>query len=156
MGPMTPKSREGARFVLTFIDDYSRFASVYLLKAKSEVITRFMEYKALVEKQTGAKVRCVRTDNGGEYTSKQFASFCAKNGIVHRTSAPYTPHQNGLAMNRTLAEMARSMLHHRQIDRELCGEAICIAAHIVNRLPNTGRSSTALYEVFTGVKPDLS
>lgn len=57
----------------------------------------------------GAKIKCVRTDNRGEYTSKRFNKFCAHNGIIRQTNAPYTPQQNGLAerMNRTIMMLAR-------------------------------------------------
>ncbi|KAE8959632.1 hypothetical protein PF011_g30361 [Phytophthora fragariae] len=69
MGPMKPQSQGGARFVVTFVDDYSRYVHAYLIKAKSEVFARFKEYKALVEAQTGRRIRCVRSDNGGEYVN---------------------------------------------------------------------------------------
>lgn len=77
---------------------------------------QFVRFKQLAETQLQRKVKCIRTDNGGEYTSKQFTSFCFNQGIVHLTTAPYSTQQNGLAerMNRTIVEMARSMLHHMQ------------------------------------------
>lgn len=158
MGPMKPLSKGGARYVVTFVDDYSRFVHIYLMKAKSEVFSRFQEYKQLVETQTGCKIRCLRSDNGGEYVNKRFEELFVAYGIVHQTSTPHTPQQNGLAerMNRTLVEMARSMVYHRGLDRGWWGEAVCTAAYIVNRVPNTARPQSTPLEVFTGVKPDLS
>lgn len=97
MGPMDPKSRGNACYVLTFIDDFTRFVWIYLLKSKAEVQARFADFVQLMETQIGVKVKCIRTDNGGEYTSGRFNAFCANNGIVHQTSSPYTPQQNGLA-----------------------------------------------------------
>ncbi|GMF31517.1 unnamed protein product [Phytophthora fragariaefolia] len=137
MGPMKPTSMGGARYVVTFIDDFSGFA--------------------LAETQTGCKLKCVRSDNGGEYTSKRFNRFCALNGIVHQTSAPYSPQQNGLAerMNRTLVEMARAMMHYMEVDRQWWDEAVMTAAHIVNRVPKTARRDKSPLEVLTGVQPVL-
>lgn len=66
MGPMNVKSAGGARYVLTFIDDYSRYTVVYFLKAKSEVMDKFKLYKTFAENQFGRSLQCIRTDNGGE------------------------------------------------------------------------------------------
>ena len=102
MGPMNPKSKGGALYVLTFIDDYSRFVYVYLLAAKSQVFERFKAFRAMVETQTDCKIKCIRIDNGGEYTNHRFNKHCADLGIIHQTSVPYNPQQNSLAerMNR--------------------------------------------------------
>ncbi|GMF25303.1 unnamed protein product [Phytophthora fragariaefolia] len=158
MGPMKPQSHGGARFVVAFVDDYSRYVHVYLIKAKLEVFARFKEYKALVEAHTGRRIRCLCSDNGGEYVNKQFGDFIAAHGIVHQTSTPYTPQQNGLVMrmNRTLVEMARSMLYHRGMAREWWGDALRTAVYVTNRVPNTARPQSTPLEVFTGHKPDLS
>ncbi|GMF31059.1 unnamed protein product [Phytophthora lilii] len=112
MGPLKPKSKEGAQYIVTFIDDFSRFVQVYLIASKNLVFQRLVEFTALVKTQYRQRVKCIRTDNGGEYTSKRFDAFCRQEGIIHQTSAPYSPQQNGLAerMNRTLTEMARSIV----------------------------------------------
>ena len=111
MGPMNPKSKGGALHVLTFIDDYSRFVYVYLLAAKSQVFERFKAFRAMVETQTDCKIKCIRIDNGGEYTNHRFNKHCADLGIIHQTSVPYNPQQNGLAerIDLTLVEVDRSM-----------------------------------------------
>ncbi|GMF39904.1 unnamed protein product [Phytophthora fragariaefolia] len=132
MGPMNPQSHGGARFVVAFVDDYSRY--------------------------TGRRIRCLRSDNGREYGNNKFGDFFAAHGIVHETSTPYTPQQNGLAerMKRTLVEMARSMLYHRGMACEWWGEALRTAVYVTNRVPNTARPQSTPHEVFTGHKPDLS
>ena len=77
---------------------------------------KFLEWKALVEKSSGRKVKVFRTDNGGggggEYTSTEFENYLKKEGITHQLTVPKTPEQNGVAerMNRTLVESVRSML----------------------------------------------
>jgi len=96
-GPMKTTSRGGAQYFVTFIDDFLRKTHVYLLKAKGEVFDKFKEYKALVENQTGMKIKTFRSDNGGEFVYKKFDNFLHECGIERQTSAPYTPQQNGVA-----------------------------------------------------------
>ncbi|DBA04042.1 TPA: hypothetical protein N0F65_009389 [Lagenidium giganteum] len=91
MGPMNPVSKSGAKVSVAFIDDYSRYVHVYSMKSKGEVLIKFKEYKNLVENQTGRRIQTLRTDNGGEYTSRQFSQFLASCGIKHQKSAPYSP-----------------------------------------------------------------
>ena len=71
-GKIETKSLSGAEYFVTFIDDKSRFIWVYPLKHKSEVSKKSKEWKALVEKSSGMKVKVLRTDNGWEYISKEF------------------------------------------------------------------------------------
>jgi hypothetical protein len=75
--PMTRRSLSGCEYYLTFIDDYLRKTWIYFLKAKSEVFTRFQEFKALVENQSGKKIKVLQSDKGGEYSSRQSVDFCA-------------------------------------------------------------------------------
>ena len=81
-----------------------------MLKKKSDVFTVFKQFRALVENITGRTVKCLRTDNGGEFTSKQFDNYCKDAGIERHKTTIYTPQQNGVAerMNRTLLERAES------------------------------------------------
>ncbi|KAH9760757.1 Integrase catalytic domain-containing protein [Citrus sinensis] len=69
-------SMGGAKYMVTFIDDYSRRCWVYPIKKKSDVFPVFKEYKARVELESGKKIKCLRTDNGGEYTDGEFLAFC--------------------------------------------------------------------------------
>jgi len=87
---MKTTSMGGARYFLTFIDDFSRKVWAYMLKAKSECFEKFKEFKALVERQSEHNIKVLRSDNGGEYMSKQFGDFLKEHGIARQTSAPYT------------------------------------------------------------------
>jgi hypothetical protein len=69
-GPMSQKSLSGCEYYLTFIDDYSRKTWIYFLKAKSMVFAQFQEFRALVENQLGKRIKVLRSDNGGEYSSR--------------------------------------------------------------------------------------
>jgi hypothetical protein len=71
----------GAKYILTFIDDLSRFTWVYFLKNKSHVFEKFKEFRALDEKQCGQPIKCLRYDNGGEYVNRPFEEYLARSGI---------------------------------------------------------------------------
>lgn len=80
-GNAQTRSINGSLYYLTFIDDYSRYYWVYFLKEKFEVFSRFQEFKAMVENQTGRKIKVMRSNRGGEYMSSAFINFCKNHGI---------------------------------------------------------------------------
>jgi transposase InsO family protein len=80
-GPMSSPSLGGSLYYFIFIDDYSIICWIYFLKAKSDTIDKFKEYKAFIEKKTGKHIRIIRTDNGGDFESLQFEDFCKSVGI---------------------------------------------------------------------------
>ncbi|XP_055627599.1 uncharacterized protein LOC129769384 isoform X1 [Toxorhynchites rutilus septentrionalis] len=80
-GPMESESMGDSRYFLTFIDVASRKTVVYSLKSKEEVLESLQDYKALVENQTGQRIKRIRTDNGREYVNRNFRNFLRKEGI---------------------------------------------------------------------------
>ena len=72
------------RYVLCFVDDFSRKVFVYLLPTKDLVFDRFCEFKSMVETQTERKIKIMRTDNGLEFVNKRLYEFLRKYGIVHQ------------------------------------------------------------------------
>ena len=82
-GPMSITSLNNNMYFILFIDDYSRMTWVYFLKNKSQALSMFKKFKSMVETQSGQKIKVLRTDNGGEYISKEFSAFCSEAGIVH-------------------------------------------------------------------------
>ena len=129
----------GARYFLTFIDDFSRKIWVYLLKAKSEYFERFKEFKALAEKEVEANINVLKSDNGGEYTSNQFEAYLKAQGIAHQTSTLHTPQQNGVAerANRTIVKIARSMIYGQGLGLEFWAKVVMNAVYIRNRCPSS-------------------
>ena len=75
-GPMPSTYLSGYEYYVTFIDDYSRKTWIYFLKTKDEVFGKFKEFKALIENHLERRIKTLGTDNGREYTSKEFESFC--------------------------------------------------------------------------------
>lgn len=87
----------GSRYFVTFMDDYSRYIHVRFLQHKDEEFEAFRSYKAHAEKQTGRKIKAVRSDNGGEYISWEFQRYLDTERIVHQWTCPHTPQMNGRA-----------------------------------------------------------
>jgi transposase InsO family protein len=83
------------------------------MRAKDEVFSHFQEFKALVENETGGKIKVLRLENGGEYIGKAFKEFCAKAGIKKELTIPYNPQQNRVAewKNRAIVGVSRAMLY---------------------------------------------
>ena len=87
-------TRGGNRYIITFIDDFSKYKTVYLLKSKSDNFQNFLkEY----ENQFDRKIKRIRSDRSREYESSAFNSFVQSLGIIHETTAPYSPTSNGVA-----------------------------------------------------------
>ena len=125
-GPITPTSNSNKRYILIFIDDYSKKAWVYFLVEKSEALNFFKYFKTMVEKETGLFVKCFRTDRGGEFNSNEFNDFCKQSGIKRQLTTAYTPQQNGVAKrkNRTVMNVVRSMLSDKNIPKTFWPKAV--------------------------------
>ena len=95
--PMQVESKGGSKCMLSFTDDYSRYTTVYFIKSKSQALSKFEEYVNSVAKHTGQQilklnilaedgVKVLKSGNGGEYTSNNFARFCGEKGISLSTA----------------------------------------------------------------------
>ena len=158
-GPMPTESIGGHKYFVTFIDDYSRCCAVYFLKNKSEVPEKYKEFEARVSIDCDRGIGTLRSDNGGEYLSKEFESYLQGKGVRHELTVPYSPEQNGVAerMNRTLMESARSMMTHASLPDKYWAEAVEAAAYIRNRTLTTAlKGNKSPLEVWSGRKPDVS
>ena len=102
---------------MKFIDYYSRKVCIYLLKIKSDVFNVFKQFRALVENNTSRTIKCLRTDNGGEFSSKGFENYCKEVGIERHKTTVYTPQQNNVVkhMNMTLLERSRCMVNNAKL-----------------------------------------
>ena len=152
---MPVKSLAGSKYFVTFIGDRSRFTSVYFLKSKSEVFEKFKEFVAWTEDLTGKQVKILRSDNVGEYKSKEFDKFCKEQGIKHEFTIARTPQQNGVSerMNRTVIESARSMLQQGKMPPRFWAKAVYTALYLRNRCPTTAVKGSVPYEVLYENEP---
>ena len=157
-GPVNVPSVNKSRYVITFIDDFTRHVDTYLMAHKDEALDMFKLYLAKATAETGERMGILFTDNGGEYKCEGFRKFLREKQIHHNTTCPYTPESNGIAerMNRTLLEKARSMLTHSNLDRKYWGEAVNTAVHLTNRMPTSALGGKITpHEKWTGRTPDL-
>eukprot|EP00253_Pinus_taeda_P033589 PITA_33589 len=111
-GPSRKRSPRGEEYFILFIDEFSRMCWIGLMKHKDEAFEKFKSFKALVENESDHKIKCLKSDRGGEFTSNEFFDFCEEHGIRREFSTAKTPQQNGVVkrMNRTVQQMARAML----------------------------------------------
>ena len=108
------------------------------MKNKFDVFETFKKWKAMVEIETSLKVKCLRSDNGGEYIGGWFSEYCVAQEIKMEKTIPGTPQQNGVAerMNKTLNERARSMRLHAGLPKTFWVDAVSTAAYLINRGPS--------------------
>lgn len=155
-GPITPLSLNGEKYFQTITDDYSHFVKVYLLKQKSEAADNIINYVREINTQKGVKIKHIRCDNGGEFSSKYFKEYCVNKGIIIEYTRPYSPQQNGVAerLNRTLYNKARTILLESGLPKELWSEAIMCGAYQINRCPSMAINNQIPAQIYYG-KVDL-
>jgi transposase InsO family protein len=102
------------------------------LKVKSEVFNKFKELKELVENLSEKKIKILRSDNGGEFTSDEFKAFCKEVGIKREISTPYNPQHNGVVerKNLTIMEVVKAMVHDQDLPMHLWAEAARTAVYV--------------------------
>lgn len=133
-GPMHVNSMGGARYYVTFIDDYSRKVFVYIMKNKNQAFECFVKFKNFVENQLNKNIKILRTDNGTEFVNNNFSKLCESAGILHQKTCVYTPQQNGLSerCNRTIMERARCLLYDSKLPKNYWAEAVLTAVKLIN------------------------
>jgi transposase InsO family protein len=104
-------------YYVLFIDDHSRKTWIYFFKTKDGVLGRFEEFKSQVENLTERKIKVLRSDNGGEYTSMDFSDLCIEAGINRDHIVPYNPQHNGVAERKTrsIVEATKVMIHYQNL-----------------------------------------
>lgn len=152
-GPLTP-ARDGSLYFATFTDEASNYTVVVNLKKKSDTLKAFKDVLAWMERSSERKMKALRSDGGGEYSSHAFKGFLIEKGIEHIITAPGTPQDNGNAerKNRSLLETMRAQMKQAGMENNLWHLAIKAAVYIRNR---TGFPKTP-FERFIGSKPNVS
>ncbi|KAK1607550.1 hypothetical protein QYE76_031223 [Lolium multiflorum] len=156
-GPSHYDTLGGSKYGLVIVDDYSRYSWVFLLKSKDETHREFITFAKKAQRTYESEIKAIRTDNGTEFKNYTMQEFVDDEGIKHEFSAPYTPQQNGVVerKNRTIIEMARTMLSEFNSPHNFWGEAISTAVHYSNRLFLRPLHNKTPYELLTGNKPNV-
>ncbi|KAL0279471.1 UNVERIFIED_CONTAM: hypothetical protein PYX00_001019 [Menopon gallinae] len=155
-GPMKTESLGKSKYFVTFTDEKSRWTEVYFIRKKSQVLEKFKEFRAKMEKLTERKIKFLQSDNGTEYVNNEFDKYLKENGIQRRLSISYSPQQNGISerKNRTLLDMARCLLIQAGMKPSFWAEAVNTANYIRNRCPTSAQNSSP-YEILFGKQPYL-
>jgi hypothetical protein len=157
-GPFLVASTIKHRYYVIFVDDFSRKCWIFIMQKNDQTFSKFYEFKALVEKELGKKVKSLRRDNGGEYISNEFKDFCSREGIRRELIVPHNPQQNGVMerKNRMIVGATRVMLHDEGLPMNLWEEACNTAVYVQNCCPHRILGMSTPEEAFTGKKHDVS
>ena len=155
-GPMQTTGTAGARYSMNFVDEASGYCWLFFLRQKSSAYNAMESFLNMMEND-GKRVRYLRSDGGGEYTSGQVQGLLRRKGIKHEVTNPYSPHQNGKAErnNRSVMEVARCLLKHSGMPNVFWVEAMRLATWIRVRAPSRILNGKSPFEVWGGSKPNV-
>lgn len=155
-GPMSTESFGGSKFIAVFTDDLSGMIAAKPMKSKADIVEHVDNLITEVS-AAGHKIQRMRSDNAKEFISADMKKLMSKHTILQELLSPYCPQQNGRAerQNRTLVEMARSMLTSAKLPTALWSEAVNAAAQIRNMIPLERLDWKSPYEVWYGNKPSI-
>jgi transposase InsO family protein len=137
---------------MLLFDDYTRMIAICFLGKKSEAFDNFKIYKKMVENEMVSKIKCLRSGNGVEFTSKEFMDFYNKHGIKRQFSVARKPQQNGVVKrkNMIVQEMARTMLMDSKLTNIFWLHAMHTTIHIQNKLMLRNNNDKTPYELWKG------
>ncbi|SGZ01935.1 BQ5605_C033g11174 [Microbotryum silenes-dioicae] len=160
LGFVPEPDHQGRTVYLAIVDQHSCGRWVFPLSSKlSEgVIEAFNMFRTSVENMTGKKIRFVRSDNGGEFTSKMFETYFKTNGIIHERTAPYTPENNGQVerLNGSIMTTVKAMLHDANLPKTFWSYAMQAAVYLSNRTTVACLNRVTPYKIIFGKKPRVS
>ncbi|WVZ85101.1 LOW QUALITY PROTEIN: hypothetical protein U9M48_032056 [Paspalum notatum var. saurae] len=157
VGPARVASVGGKWYVLVVVDDFFRFSWVFFMEFKDDAFGFVRDLVLRLRNESHKALRAIRSDNGGEFRNSRFENFCRGLGLEHQFSSPHTPPQNGVVerKNRTLVEMARTMLDEHRTPRRFWAEAVNTACYIANRIFLRAFLGKISYELRFGWQPSV-
>jgi transposase InsO family protein len=119
-----------------------------VLGSKGETANVIRRAQATAEAECGRKLRVLCTDNGGEFTTTEFTSYCVDEGVQRHYSTSYSPQQNNIVewCNQTVVGMTWALLKQREMLAVFWGEAVVTTVYILNRSPTKALNSRTPYE----------
>uniref|UniRef100_A0A2N9GRJ3 Integrase catalytic domain-containing protein n=1 Tax=Fagus sylvatica TaxID=28930 RepID=A0A2N9GRJ3_FAGSY len=157
-GPAPFTTEGGSRYFVIFVDDYSRFTWIYLLKHRSDLVSIFQTFHKMIQTQFSRTIKVFRSDNAQEYHDKSFLSILDSNGTLPHYSCPYTSQQNGRAERklRHILDVVRTLLISASIPERFWGEAALTAVYTINRIPSPTTHKKSPFELLYDKIPDYS
>jgi transposase InsO family protein len=147
-------SISGSKYCLVIVNEYSRFTWVLFLQEKSQTLETLKKFLRWAQNEFGLGIKKIRSDNGTKFKNSQIEGFLEEEGIKHEFSSPYTTQQNSVVerKNRSLLDMARTMLYEYKTSDGFSVEAINTACYSINRLYLHRILKKTSYEHLTGKK----
>ncbi|EME43360.1 hypothetical protein DOTSEDRAFT_132297, partial [Dothistroma septosporum NZE10] len=160
------RTNRGSRYFISFIDNYSRYIEVDIIKSKSKAFRSFCAYKQRTENSTSNSVvnnerprlKVLKSDNALEFLTEEFEKLLEDSSIIRELSAPYCPEQNAIIErpNRTIMSKVRALLYEANLPKYLWGEAVLVAVFIYNYTLHASLGFKTPYELRYRTKPDLN
>ncbi|MBW0525433.1 hypothetical protein O181_065148 [Austropuccinia psidii MF-1] len=157
VGPITPPSISGFRYLLRIVDQSTFFKIIKFLKRKSESFDQFTIVINYMENQQDKKIKKLTSDRGGEFLNEQFKRLAENCGFIHIFSMPETPEHNGYAerCNPTILEKARCLMGTANLPNQYWAEAINTAVFLSNMSPTPFRGNKTPYQLWSNIPPRL-
>ncbi|XP_074356022.1 uncharacterized protein LOC141695694 [Apium graveolens] len=156
-GPSKVSNITDTHWFITFIDDHTRVSWVYVLKNKSNVAAQFKNLYSIIQTQFNANIQVLHSDNGTEYFNSILGDYLLSHGIIHKSSCVGTLQQNRIAerKNHHLLEVARALMFTKNVPKYFWGEAILMAAYLINRMPSRVLQYKTSLSILLTVYPNI-
>jgi len=150
IGPIKPVFIDGMKYILTFIDEFSRKSWIFPLKEKAEAINNILFFLKYINNQYENKIKFFKSDNGREYNNSKIKKYCRKNGIKKIYSPPYNPEDNGITerFNQTLINSTKTLLFWAKLSLDFWSFSIIYANFFYNITPKSSISNLIPNEIF--------
>lgn len=157
-GPYKVPTFDKKYYFLTIVDDCNRYTWVHLLQLKSETIVAIKNFFVLIKNQFGHIIKTIRSDNGTEFFNYQCKELFISLGIIHQSSCPHTPQQNGVVerKHRHILNVARAIRFQSSMPLKFWGICVQAAVYLINRLPSSVLHNKSPYEILFSKPPNIS
>ncbi|MBW0517611.1 hypothetical protein O181_057326 [Austropuccinia psidii MF-1] len=158
VGPITPESVSGFRFLLTRVDQATSFKIIKFLKKKSDSFDQFVIAKTYMENWHNRKIRKLISDRGGEFLNQKFKTLANECGFVHIFAPPETPEHNGFAerANRTIVEKAHCLMNPTNLPNQYWAGAVNPAVFLSNLSPTHSRNGKSPQFLWSNILANLT
>lgn len=158
-GPYSVPTYNKQKYFIPIVDDFTRTTWTHLLSSKSSAFDIIKQFLALISTQFHCTVKTVRTDNALELgLSKDATQFFLSKGVIHQTSCPHTPQQNGVVerKHKHLLETSRALLFQSNLPKYFWGDCVLTATYLINRFPSKVLNGCSPYEKLFDTKPSYT
>uniref|UniRef100_A0A803NGK1 Integrase catalytic domain-containing protein n=1 Tax=Cannabis sativa TaxID=3483 RepID=A0A803NGK1_CANSA len=155
-GPAPINSSNGYRYYISFVDAYSRYTWIYMLRTRDEALPTFTKFKSQVELQLGYQIKALQSDWGGEF--RAFTYLTESSGIIHKLAYPHTHEQNGVVerKHRHIMETGLTLLAKASLPLSFWDESFRTAVYLINRMPTLTIKNANPLEFLFHTSPNYS